>query len=65
MADRSTITDKTACIAVELPKGSLRDEINLVDHPDLIGSRIYIKGKVVNAYFGTTGLKYVSDYILK
>ena len=65
IAARASVTAKSSCIAVELPKGSLRDEINLVDHPDLIGSRIYIKGKVVNAYFGTTGLKYVSDYILK
>jgi hypothetical protein len=36
-----------------------------VDHPDLIGSRIYLKGNLVTSYFGTTGLKAPTDYVLK
>ena len=52
-------------MAVELPKGELRDALNLVDHPDLIGTRIYLKGNVVENYFGTTGLKGTSDYVKK
>ena len=65
IAARSSVTAKASCIAVELPKGSIRDALNLVDHPDLIGSRIYLKGNPVESYFGTTGLKGVSDYVLK
>lgn len=65
IAARSTVTAKTSCVAVELPKGPLRDALNLVDHPDLIGSRIYLKGDLVASYFGTTGLKSVSDYVMK
>lgn len=65
VADRSSVTEKASCVAVELPKGDLRDALNLVDHPDLIGKRIYLKGNVVESYFGTTGLKGTSDYVRK
>ena len=65
MADRSTITDKASCIAVELPAGKVRDALNLVSHPDLIGTRVYVKGEVVEKYFGTLGLKGTSDYVMK
>ena len=65
MADRSSITDKTACIAVELPAGSVRDALNLVSHPDLVGTRVYVKGEIVEKYFGTVGLKGTSDYVMK
>ena len=65
IATRSSVTAKASCVAVELPKGKVRDALNLVDHPDLIGSRVYLKGSIVASYFGTTGLKGVSDYVLK
>ena len=65
IAARSTVTAKASCVAVELPKGAVRDALSLVDHPDLIGSRVYLKGSIVASYFGTTGLKSVSDYVLK
>ena len=65
IAARSSVTAKASCVAVELPKGSVRDALNLVDHPDLIGTRVYLKGSIVTSYFGTTGLKSVSDYVLK
>ena len=65
IAARSSVTTKASCIAVELPKGPVRDALNLVDHPDLVGSRVYLKGSLVASYFGTTGLKAVSDYVLK
>jgi len=65
IAARSSVTAKASCVSVELPKGSVRDALNLVDHPDLIGSRVYLKGNIVASYFGTTGLKGVSEYVLK
>ena len=65
IASRSSVTSKASCIAVELPKGPIRDALNLVDHPDLVGTRVYLKGSLVASYFGTTGLKAVSDYVLK
>ena len=65
IATRSTVTAKSSCVAVELPKGKIRDALNLVDHPDLIGTRVYLKGSLVTSYFGTTGLKGTSEYALK
>ena len=65
IAARSSVTAKASCIAVELPKGPVRDALNLVDHPDLIGSRVYLQGSIVSSYFGTLGLKSVTDYALK
>ena len=65
IAARSSVTAKASCVAVELPKGAVRDALNLVDHPDLVGTRVYLKGSIVASYFGTTGLKSVSDYVLK
>lgn len=65
LAARSSVTDKASCVAVELPAGRVREALNLVDHPDLIGCRVYVKGNLVESYFGTTGLKGTSDYTLK
>ena len=65
IAARSSVTAKASCIAVELPKGPVRDALNLVDHPDLIGTRVYLQGSIVSSYFGTLGLKSVSDYALQ
>lgn len=64
LAERSSVTDKASCVAVELPKGALRDALNPADHPELIGTRIYLKGNVVEKYYGTTGLKGTSEYVL-
>lgn len=65
IAARSSVTSKASCIAVELPSGEVRQALNLTDHPDLIGCRVYVKGNLVDKYYGTTGLKGVSDYVLK
>ena len=62
LASRSSVTDKASCVAVELPSGKVRDALNLVSHPELIGTRVYVKGDIVEAYFGTTGVKGTSDY---
>jgi hypothetical protein len=65
LADRSSITAKASCLAVELPKGKVRDALNLVDHPNLIGRKVYVKGDLVAGYFGTRGLKNTNDFVLK
>lgn len=65
IADRSSVTAKSSCLAVELPKGSVRDALNLVEHPDLRGCRVYLKGNLVESYFGTVGLKGTKDFVLK
>ncbi len=65
IAERSSVTAKASCVAVELPQGAVRDALNLADNPSLIGKRVYVKGNIVEKYYGTTGLKSASDYSLK
>lgn len=65
LAARSSVTEKAYCIAVELPTGPIRDALNLVDHPALIGHQVFLKGTLVDKYFGTTGLKSTSDFLLR
>ena len=62
---RSTSTDKEYLLTVELSKGDARDALNLVDNPELLGTRALIKGDVVESYYGIPGLKNVSDFRLK
>ena len=64
LAAKSTCKDKEACIAVQLQKGDIRDAVNLVDNPDLLGKKIFLKGSIVEAYFGITGLQNLSEYSL-
>ena len=49
-------------LAVELKKGELRESVNLMDNPGLLGRKIFLKGDIVESYYGTTGLKNVSGY---
>lgn len=62
IAAKSSCTDKDACLSVQLAQGSIRDDINLVDHEDYLGSLIYLKGDIVESYFGITGIQNLSDY---
>ena len=65
IAARASVTEKASCLSVELPKGGIRDALNLVSHPGLIGRQVYVRGDVVASYFGTSGLKSTSDFVLK
>ena len=52
-------------LSVELKKGELRDEVNLVDNPENLGRIIYLKGDLVEAYYGIPGIKNVTDYLIE
>lgn len=64
LGPKSTTTDRTSCISVQLPSGEIRDALNLAEHPDMFRRRIKIKGDIVSAYFGIPGLKNVNEYEL-
>ena len=65
IADRASVTAKSSCMAVQLPAGAVRDAVNLADNPGLLGTQVILLGDVSEAYFGITGLKNVTDYVLK
>ena len=51
-------------MSIQLSVGDIRNAINLVDNPGLLGQRIYLKGDVVEAYYKLPGLQNLSDYRL-
>lgn len=65
IAARSSVVEKSSCLSVFLPQGDIRDELNLVDNPENLGKQVYLKGDIVEAYYGIPGIKGVSEYKLK
>lgn len=65
LASKSSCKDKASCLSVQLAKGDIRDALNLVDHPDLLGKQIYLKGEIVGSYYGITGIQNLSEYEFK
>lgn len=62
LAGRGSCRDKNSCLSIQLAKGDIRDEINLVDHEDYLGRQIYLKGDIVESYYGIPGLQNISEY---
>lgn len=65
LAARAGTTDKEACLSVQLQKGEIRDALNLVDHPSNLGHVVFLRGDIVEAYYGIPGLQNLSDYRLE
>lgn len=65
IAARSSVTEKASCLSVELPKGTVREGLNLADNPDLLGRRVYLHGNIVSSYYGIPGLKSPDSFVLK
>jgi hypothetical protein len=54
---------RSKCMAVELSATSkLRGELNLVDHPELVGKPVIVRGTIVDSYMGYPGIKSVKYY---
>ena len=64
LADVPTCTDRDRCLAVQLATGDIRNALNLVDNPNLLGRRVWLGGDVVESYFKLPGLQNLSDYRL-
>lgn len=65
LGPKQVTANRTSCLAVQLPTGTVRDNLNLVDNPHLLGSRIALKGDVVASYYGLVGIKNVTDYVVE
>lgn len=64
ISSRTSVSDKESCICVELSSGGLRNALNLMDNPSLLGRRVFLKGSLVESYYSITGLKSVKEYSL-
>ena len=61
LSDNADETDIANCIIVQLPSGSIRNELNLVDTPDNYKKQIKITGSI-EKYFQQAGLKNPTAY---
>ena len=64
LAPRAGKCSRESCLSISLPTGKVRDALNLVDHPNLLGKSVYLKGDIVEKYFGLIGLKNTTAYKL-
>lgn len=62
---RKSTSSKDQCLSVELKSGAVRDALNLVDHPELYGSHVLLKGDIEAAYFGIPGIKNITEYHIR
>ncbi len=65
LASKSSVTDKNSCLSVQLQKGNIRDALNLVDNPDILGKEVFLKGDIVEAYYGICGIQNITEYEFK
>ena len=65
LGPRSSVTSRENCLSVQLAEGDARDELNLVDNPELLGRQVVLCGDVVGSYYGMIGLKNISDFSIK
>ena len=61
IAGRTSVSDKSACMSVELKKGAVRDALNLVDHPENLGRKIFLKGDIIK-YYSVPGVKNITEW---
>lgn len=65
LGPRSSTNEKSSCLSVQLPSGELREALNLVDNPEILGRKVCLRGDIVEAYYGIPGIKNISDYELQ
>lgn len=65
IATRSSVKTKSSCLSVQLSKAAVRSALNLVDNPELIGKKVFLKGNIVESYFGLVGIQGITEYSIK
>ncbi|MBQ3711301.1 MAG: DUF4493 domain-containing protein [Bacteroidales bacterium] len=65
LAPDNNTASRESCLAVQLSQGDIRDALNLVDHPELLGKLVYLKGNLVEKYYGMPGLQGLSGFRLQ
>ncbi|MCM1110092.1 MAG: DUF6359 domain-containing protein [Clostridium sp.] len=63
IATTPDVTDYRQCVAVNLPTGSIRSAINLVDNPGNLGKLVELHG-AIRKYFSMAGFRDVTAYKL-
>lgn len=61
IADSPAERQPTRCVPVQLPRGDIRDALNLYSNPSNLGRKVILKGSV-ETYYGVAGIKDVTQY---
>ena len=64
IADNAGASTREECAGAELPEGSVRETLNLIDNPEILGKKIYVKGDIEN-YYGYPGVKNIKEFQLE
>lgn len=64
LAESAEASERAEICPVELSKKALKDALGLATNPNNLKKRIIVRGVVVETYFGSKGIKSVSDYQL-
>ena len=62
IAGRTSVSDKSQCLSVELKSGEVRDALNLVANPGNKGRKVWLHGDLAGNYYGIPGLRNVSAF---
>ncbi len=65
IASRTGESNRALCAGVALPSGTIRAALNLKSNPGNLGRRVWIKGTIVESYFGLKGVNSVTDYAIE
>lgn len=65
ISGKTSASTTDSCLSVELKKGTMRDELNLVEHPENRGKKVFFKGDLTEAYYGIPGIKNITDYAIR
>lgn len=57
--------NRDLCAGVSLTAGSVRTALNLKSNPENLGKKVYIRGDVVESYFGLKGVKSVKECFIE
>ena len=61
ISDNPNATSVSECIPVQLPSGSVRTALNLVENPTNLGKKVKLNGSI-EKYFGVAGFKSVKEF---
>ena len=64
LSSKSVVSSREGCLSVQLQQGDIRDALNLVDNPGLLGRQVFLKGNIVPSYYGLPGIQGLSEYTL-
>ena len=65
IAETIGVSDKSKCVGITLPTGSIRAALNLSANPGNLGRKLFVRGDVVESYFGVRGVNNIKEFVLE